>query len=180
MELFHFLWSAGFVQQLPCVCHSQNFISATGIRLSSSFGSRLFTTSCLPVRNENYYRGHYRRDWKALLHNTVSEKERKRRICFQNNDYSSSFQCDKGRSCHGMTKNFCLRPSETPGKAKLQQVRKERHICLTCWGQHGINWDSWAWGLGMWWEPKATFPGPQCLPKAIPLRNKGLWKKISG
>lgn len=112
--------------------------------------------------------------------NTVSEKERKRRICFQNNDYSSSFQCDKGRSCHGMTKNFCLRPSETPGKAKLQQVRKERHICLTCWGQHGINWDSWAWGLGMWWEPKATFPGPQCLPKAIPLRNKGLWKKISG
>ncbi|KAF4802762.1 hypothetical protein TURU_022230 [Turdus rufiventris] len=31
-------------------------------------------------------------------------------------------ECDKGHSCHGMTKNLCFRSTESPQKAKLQQI----------------------------------------------------------
>ena len=66
-----------------------NFISATVIRLckkdrhSSSFALRLFATSCLWVTNKNYSRVHYWEDWKLLLYNMLSEKERKPKIRIQ-------------------------------------------------------------------------------------------------
>ena len=76
----------------------QNFTSATVIRLCktnrhcSSFALRLFATY-LSVINKKYSWVHYRKDWKLLLYNTLSEKERKSKVCIQKNPAFSVIRC---------------------------------------------------------------------------------------